>query len=306
MKKSSNVIGIILSILVVIVFFGLEFLLGIERPINKTMEVENLAILMEDIDIERIFRDEKGKEKPQGTRIYNYFAKIGLPREDVDDVVKDKAFKRIIGKYLGSMFVHGVAGTEVVYPTKGEIVNFIHTNYARFKKVTEFPEDYDQEEITRIVNENYKNVKYELDELSKDIKWDKISNVDLLKQIMTTKTILLIGGLVLCIVLLILFRKSLYIWLKWVGIPTIINGLILLTGGFIGKEIIKLFADFSNYDFILNPIVNDILKNMRIFGIIEIVLGIIALVVYFVISKNSKSKKEEPKENKKEETKEEK
>ena len=206
MKKGSNIVGILLSIVVIIAFFVLELMLGVERPVNKTMRVENLSMLMEKINIERIFRDEKGVLKPQGKRIYEYFDKIGLPRDDVDEVVKDKAFKKIIGNYLGTMFVHGVTGTEVVYPTKAELVNFIHKNYDRFQKVTDFPEEYDQEEITRIVNENYKNVKYELDELSKDINWDKIGNVSLIKKIMGTKEILIIGGLVLCIALLIVFR----------------------------------------------------------------------------------------------------
>lgn len=307
MKKSKNVIGIILSILVIIIFFVLELFLGVERPINKTMKVENLSIIMEDIDIERIFRDENGKETAQGTRIYHYFDDIGLPRDDVDEVVKDKTFKKIIGNYLGSMFVSGVTGTEVVYPTKSEIVSFIHKNYSRFKKVTDFPEEYDQEEITRIVNENYKNVKYELDELSKDIKWDKIKNVDLIKTIMTTKTILIIGGLILCIVLLIIFRKSFYIWLKWVSVPTILNGIILFVGGLVGKGIIKALADFTKYDTVLNPIVDTILKNMRIFGIVEIVVGIIALVAYVIIDKakkpvqKEKTKKEEVKEETEEE-----
>ena len=302
MKKGRNIVGIILSILVIIVFFVLEFWLGIERPINKTMEVENLSVIMEDIDIERIFRDENGKEKAQGTRIYNYFKDIGLPREDVDEVVKDKAFKRIIGNYLGSMFINKTMGTGVVYPSKSSIVSFIHKNYDRFMKVTDFPEEYDQEEITRIVNENYKHVKDELDELAKDIKWDKLKNVDLIKTIMTTKTILIIGGLVLCVVLLIIFRKSLYIWLKWVSIPTIINGLILLIGSFIGKGIVNLFADFGSFDYLLDPLVDAILKNMRLFAIIEIALGIVSLITYMALNKVASKPKDKEIEETKEET----
>ncbi len=285
MKKGNNVLGILLSIVVIIAFFVLELMLGVERPVNKTMRVENLSMLMEKINIERIFRDEKGVLKPQGKRIYAYFEDIGLPRDDVDEVVKDKAFKRIIGNYLGTMFVHEVTGTGVVYPTKAELVNFIHNNYNRFQKVTDFPEEYDQEEITRIVNENYKNVKYELDELSKDINWDKIGNVSLVKKIMGTKEILIIGGLVLCIALLIVFRRSPYAWLKWVTIPTILSGLITFTGGVVGKPVIKLFADFTNYEAVLNPIVDDILSNMRHLGLIEMVLGIAAIIVYLIVNK---------------------
>lgn len=290
MKKNLNVISIILSVIVIIVFFTLEFLLGVECPVNKTMEVENLSEIMEEIDIERLFRDENGKEIPMGTRIYGYFDKIGLTRQEVDAVVKDKSFKKIIGNYLGSMFVNSVTGTKVIYPTQSELVNFIHNNYERFKNVTDFPKNYDQAEISKIVNNNYNNVKYELNELAKEIKWDKIPSIDIVKELMTTKTILLIGGLLLCIVLLMIFRKSYYKWLKWVSFPTMLSGAILLIISLVGNRLVNLFVDFGRYDFILDLILNDMLKNMCIFGVLEAVLGVIALFMYHAIKSALKSK----------------
>ncbi len=295
MKKGLNTLCIFLSVIVIIAFFALEFLLGIERPVNKTMEVENLSEIMEEIDIERLFRDENGKETAMGTRIYHYLDDIGLTRVQVDSVVKDKSFKKIIGNYLGSMFMNGVTGTEVIYPKKSELVNFIHRNYKHFQNVSKFPKDYKQSEIEKIVDENYGNVKYELNELAKDIKFDQIEHIDLIKTIMSTKTILIIGGLILCVVLLIALRKSFHRWLKWISIPTIINGAILIVGGFIGKGIINIFANFNKYEFVLNPIIEDILKNMRLFGILEIILGILALIIYVVIDKATKNSKENKK-----------
>ena len=289
MKKNLNVISIILSVIVVIVFFCLEFLLGLEHPINKTMEIENLSEIMEEIDIERIFRDENGNEKAMGKRIYNYFDKIGLSREEVDSVVKDKSFKKIIGTYLGSMFINGVTGAEVVYPSKVSLVNFIHNNYKHFQKVSGFPKDYKQNEIEKIVDDNYSNVKYELEELAKDIKFDEIKNIDILRKIMTSNTMLIIGGLVLCIIFLIILRKSLYVWLKWVSFPTLFNGLILFVISLIGKNFINIFGDTSKFKFLLQPIIENVLQNMRLFGLIEIILAIAAFVIYIVINKSKKT-----------------
>ena len=293
MKSGKNIIGIILSIIVIIAFFGLELLLGIERPINKTMEIENLSEIMEEIDIERIFRDEKGNQTAMGTRIYHYFDDIGLSKAEVDSVVKDKSFKKIIGTYLGTMFMNGINGTEVIYPKKAELVNFIHNNYKHFQKVSGFPKNYKQSEIEKIVDDNYGNVKYELVELSKDIKFDEISHIDLVKKVLSTKTMLIIGGLVLCIILLIIFRASFYRWLKWVSFPTMLSGLILIIGGFVGNRVVNLFVDFDKYEFILSPVITDMFKNMRLFGILEIVLGVIALIIYFIINKVFKKPAEE-------------
>ena len=294
MKKGLNTLGIVLSTIVVLFIFGLEILLGFQRPINKTMKVENLSEIMEEIDIERLFRDENGKETKMGTRIYGYFDKIGLTKDEVDSVVKDKSFKKIIGNYLGSMFMNGISGTEIIYPKKSELVSFIHNNYKRFQNVSGFPKDYKQAEIEKIVNDNYNNVRYELEELSKDIKFDKISHINILKKIVTSKTILIIGGLIFCTILLMIFRKSFYLWLKWISFPTLLSGLLLTIGSFIGNKIINIFVDFSKYDFLLQPIINDVLKNMRLFGICEIVLSLICFTIYIVIkNKKTKIKKEE-------------
>jgi len=291
MKKSLNVIGIILSIFVVIALFFIQILLGVKLPTTRTMEVENLSVIMEEIDIERIFRDENGKEKPMGTRIYHYFDDIGLGREDVDKVVKDKSFKKIIGSYLGTMFMHGIDGTEVIYPTKPELVNFIHKNYNSFQHVTDFPEDYDQEEIERIVSENYSNVKYELDELSKDIKFDEFKEIETVQKILSTKTILLVGGIILCIVLLIVFRHSFYKWLKWVSYPTIISGVIFILAGIIVDKVIASRLNYGQYQFILELIVKNIAKNVAIYGALSLAIGIIFIIIHSVIKKNVKPKK---------------
>ena len=285
MKKTLNVFGVLLSVVVIIALFGLELLLGVKLPTKKTMEVENLSSIMEEIDIEKIFRDEKGNEKPAGTRIYNYFKNIGLPREDVDEVVKDKRFKKIIGNFLATMFMNGIDGTEVVYPSKSELVNFIHNNYNAFQKVTGFEKDYKQEKIEEIVSNNYSNVKYELDELSKDINFDDIVGVDLVTKILSTSTILLIGGVVLCVVLLIIFRHSFYKWLKWASIPTIASGIVCLVVGLLGGYLIIPRIDFGKYEFFLKLIAENIIKNVAIYGALLFGIGLVLLIIHAVIKK---------------------
>ena len=301
MKKGLNALGVLLSIIVIIALLGLELMLGVKLPTKKTMEIENLSSIMEEIDIERIFRDEKGNEKPAGTRIYHYFSDIGLPREDVDEVVKDKSFKKIIGNYLATMFMNGIDGTEVIYPRKSELVSFIHRNYNAFQKVTEFPKDYKQEKIEEIVNDNYGNVKYELEELAKDINFNDIKEVEIVTKILSTSTILLIGGVILCIVLLVIFRHSFYKWLKWASIPTIISGLICLGVGLIGKSLIIPRVNLGKYEFFLKLIAENIIKNVAIYGALLLGLGLVLIIIHAVIKKTVSKKvkitiegKEEP------------
>ena len=307
MKKFLNFIGILLSLVVIIALLALELWLGIKVPIKKTMEVDNLSEIMEKIDIERIFRDEKGNEKAMGTRIYHYFDDIGLSREEVDKVVKDKRFKRIIGNYLGTMFMHKLDKTEVIYPSKAELVDFIHKNYNSFKYVTDFPEDYDQKEIERIVSDNYGNVKYELDELSKDIKFDEIKGFDTVEQIFSIKTIYIIGGIILCVILLVVLRHSFYRWLKWVSVPTFISGAIFIIAGLLCNTLILSRINYGEYSVLVEPVVNSVFNNIIIYGVISIGVGIVMAIIYYVINKIvSKKPKVVEKKEIKEEIKEEK
>ena len=228
MKRS--IISIIVSVITVIVMTLCLMILGLQRPVVKTLEKESMTEIMEKIDIEKIFRDEKGNTTAMGHRIYGYFDEIGLSKEEVDMVVKDKQFKVIIGNYLGTMFLNGITGVEVIYPTKGEIVSFIHNNYARFQNVTGFPKDYKEEKIKEIVNENYTNVKKELDELAKDIKFDQIKNIDLIKKVMGINSWILIIVLMVASIVLILFRNF-YKWLRLSsisGIMSLINTLLVI------------------------------------------------------------------------------
>lgn len=293
MKRSFNVIGIIVSVIAVIVMTVCLMILGFQRPIVKTLEKENLTEVMEKIDIERIFRDEKGNTTKMGYRIYGYFDKIGLSNEEVDMVVKDKKFKVIIGNYLSTMFLNGITGVEVIYPTRGELVSFIHNNYTRFQHVTGFPKDYKEAKITEIVNNNYSNVKKELDELAKDIKFDQIKNIDLLKKVMSINSWLLIGIIIACAVILLLFRK-LFKSLRLASISGFINGIFFLFLGLFGSNLMSSFIDLKDYKSLLEPIIENISKNMLIYGILLIALSIIALVVSFFIK--PKTVKEEIKD----------
>lgn len=297
MKKSFNIIGVIVSIIAVTIMTICLCILGFQKPVVKTFEKENLTEVMEKIDIERIFRDEKGNTTAMGKRIYAYFDNIGLTKEEVDMVVKDKKFKVIIGNYLGTMFLNGITGVEVIYPTKGELVSFIHNNYSRFQNVTKFPKDYKEEKITEIVSDNYSNVKKELDELAKDIKFDQIKHIDLIKKVMGINSWILIIAIIVSFAVLFLFRKV-FKSLRLASIAGFINGILFTLIGLFGSKALGSFFVLKNYETIIEPILQNISKNMLIYGILLLVLSFIMILVsFFIKPKRISSVKEEVKQS---------
>ncbi len=297
MQKVLKVIGVITAAIAMVVLTICLLALGVKKPVEKTFEKESMTEIMEKIDIWKLmYKDGKkgGSPTALGTRVYNYFDNIGLTKEDVDNVVQDKAFKSIIGNYLGTMFMNGITGVEVIYPTKGELVNFLHTNYSRFQNVTGFPKDYREDKITEIVDNNYSNVKKELNEIAKEIKFDQVKHVDLIKKVFSINSWILIGIVIVCLIALILIA-SITRGLRLAGIAGLIAGVIFTIIGLLGSKVIGSFVDFKDYQSVVEPVINSIAKNMLIYGIILLALSVVAIAISFFIKPKTKVEVKEEK-----------
>lgn len=160
------------------------------------------------------------------------------------------------------------------------------------------------DDINKIANTNYtvsdidnaesrENLKKSIKEVYKDIsKDDSKALVDLVTTYGTVtsskSTIYVIGIIVVLIVLLGLINMSPYKWIKPFGIVLAVSG-SLVSIIYLGFNIL--------YDFIINDIKLDISIDTRtilIYGVGEIIAGVVILVVYNVINKIVKNTKVEP------------
>ena len=107
-------------------------------------------------------------------------------------------------------------------------------------------------------------------------------------------TFALIGLIIFCILLLMLFRKSLYKWLLWFYIVTMTVSLIFISLSLLSKTLISLILkeEVTGYAALINPFIDNIAKNLLIYSIVLFALSIIAFVLHYILKKKKSAKKE--------------
>lgn len=107
-------------------------------------------------------------------------------------------------------------------------------------------------------------------------------------------TFALIGLIIFCILLLMLFRKSLYKWLLWFYIVTMTVSLIFISLSLLSKILISLMLkeEVTGYAALINPFIDNIAKNLLIYSIVLFALSIIAFVLHYILKKKKSGKKE--------------
>ncbi|MBQ4634001.1 MAG: hypothetical protein IJB71_01485 [Bacilli bacterium] len=107
-------------------------------------------------------------------------------------------------------------------------------------------------------------------------------------------TFALIGLIIFCILLLMLFRKSLYKWLLWFYIVTMTVSLIFISLSLLSKTLISLILkeEVTGYAALINPFIDNIAKSLLIYSIVLFALSIIAFVLHYILKKKKSGKKE--------------
>lgn len=100
-------------------------------------------------------------------------------------------------------------------------------------------------------------------------------------------TWVLITLIVICILLLMVFRKSLSKWLLWFYIPTMTVALTFLFISFFANKIILsiLTENIREYKGLINPFLSNLSDSLLIYGIVLFILSVIAFVVHLFFKK---------------------
>ena len=111
---------------------------------------------------------------------------------------------------------------------------------------------------------------------------------EIINTVLKTSTLLItIFSLIIIIAILIFVRKNKYKWLIWFYMPSMLTSLIFLTIGLFGNELIlHLLEDkISEYQNFVAPFITNICSIFTIYGIVLLVLSILAFVIYQIFKK---------------------
>lgn len=287
MKKLKNFLGIIGSFVVSIILFVLLIVLGANIAAKNFLKISSFSNIVQKMDFQVIFVDENNKETQTGKRIYDYFSNMGISRKEVNTIIKNEKFKNLFGNYFGSILLKKIQkDTEIVYPTKEELYDFVNDNYTFFENVLKVEEN-DKNGIKTIIYREYDYVHHELEKISKEIIEESIDNEYLNFLLKPILTISLIGGIVVCIILLMIFRRSFYKWLLWFYVPTMTVALTFLFISFFANKIILsiLTENIREYKGLISPFLSNLSDSLLIYGIVLFILSVIAFVVHLFFKK---------------------
>lgn len=169
MKKFLNILGIVASVFAVILLFILEMALGINLATRDFFSAKTMSESVQKMDFQVILVDENNNETETGIKFYRSFEQMGLKKEQVNAILKNNEFKEIFGNYLGTIMLKKFdEKTEINYPTKSELVNFVKENYELLENVLDLKEN-DQSKIEELIDKNYVEIKKELEKLAEEI-----------------------------------------------------------------------------------------------------------------------------------------
>ncbi len=296
MKKVLNGISILISVLISLVLFVLIILLGADIAAKRFLKTTTFSEAVREMEFQVIFLDEENKETETGKRIYDYFDDMGITRDEVNKIIKNDKFKKLFGDYFGSILLKKInAETEIIYPTKEELYDFVNTNYEFFKKVLKVKET-DKEGIRKIIYKEYDYVSLELKTIANELTKEKVESkyLDiLLKPILTWA---LIGGIVVCIILLMLLRRSLHKWLMWFYMPAMTAALTLGFLSLLANKIIVSFLtkNIREYGSLIEPFVGSLSNSLLLYAAVIFVLSIVCYIIHYLCkNKNTEENKKE-------------
>ena len=273
----------VLCIILFVVMFFYLFL----NAFTSTVTSDNVSSLVSSLDIKNVLGEEYINS------LYEESDKNGVDRSIVDGLVNSIEFRELVGKIFGNVIDFMLYDKENDFVTVDEIMSVMEKQIDRITMqmgvVLSNEERNDLlQELEMDANDFVNSMSIE-EELNNEMSTEEIESVRFLFS-GNLQTILLIV-IAIIVLLLVLFRWSIYRFAIWTGITTVIVSGAFAVLGMSIKGIIN--AEFANQ---LNQNVVELL-NKNLFGVINnlslfvFVIGVVQIIYYFIIRKSSQNVK---------------
>ncbi|MBP5694335.1 MAG: hypothetical protein J6X03_02625, partial [Bacilli bacterium] len=235
--------------------------LGIAIPTSEFFTFDTLSQTISEIPIDKIIASDK--EEP---KIYTYLEKIGLSKEKIYTFLDKLKFKNILGENLSSKILNKINNFEIKLPDEDKVTDFIYENLEYLKRIFFFSTT--REDVYSFVHKNYEFINDFLDDISDKMDFSGFENLKSIATLIRKATVYLIEiGLAICLVLLIIFRASLYKCLMWIHAVTLPVAIIFITIGTLGTNLVYAIVEKLRILFLIEPFVTYFTKSMVNYGV---------------------------------------
>ncbi len=271
------------------ILFFLLIALGIAYPASEFFTIDNLSNTISEVPIDKIVNTENGEP-----RIYTYLSKLGLSKEKIYTFLDKIGFKKILGENLGSKILNKINNFKIRIPDENQITDFIYNNLEFLRKIFFF--DVSKEAVYKVVHNNYDFIRDLVDSISEKLDFSGFEGLKKISKFVRKAAVYAIEiGIAICIVLIIIFRASIYKWLMWVHAVTLAVGGIYLAIGSFGQKLIYAIIERLRILFLVEPFSTYFTKSMIKYGIILLIISGFSLLLHtiikIIVKKKEKAKK---------------
>lgn len=256
---------------------------------NKTLLVINIILctmlFTAEIIYLVIFNINNGIKKEE---ILNYInnieAKELLKVTNINDKMENEIDKEIIGKIIETPQIKSYITTTIknIYLgllyneslpdiTSNEIIDLVNNSIDNNIEIT----DIEKQKILELTKE----ISLDIESNVKEIKNNKTSIISFKKLIEKTIPIILIISLIMLIMIITVINKN-YESLLFIGLPTLIAGIIFLLLALSLTGTIKTIEISESTQVLLNKSFPSIIKTLKYTSIIACLIGLIEIIIY--------------------------
>ena len=215
-------------------------------------------------------------------KIYTYLSKIGLTKENIYTFLDKLGFKKILGENLGSRILNKINNFKIILPDENQVTDFIYNNLQFLKKIFFF--EVSRESVYNVVHKNYEFITGLIDSISEKLDFSGFEGLKTIAKYVRKGAVYLIElGIAICVILIIIFRASIYKWLMWVHAVTLPVGILFLTLGTLGSKLIYAIIEKLKILFLVEPFATYFTKSMTKYGIILLVVSISSLILHTIM-----------------------
>lgn len=267
-KPTIIVFSIILSfILFFIEIFYLTFL-----NINKGLKKEEVLNYINNIDIKEIlrttdFHDEIKKE-------------INLDKETIDKIMSSSQIETYIKDNTKQLYLALFYKEETPNITSNDIINLVNNNIDDIIRQSniEITEQQKQEilELTQTLAPN-------IEESIKDIDKVKVEFNNYRKIISSTIPNILLVSIIITSIIIILINKECHDYLLWLGLPTLISGILFLILALSLNGTLNFIQIDNSISITINKWFSSVIKNLTNISTSTVIIGLIPTITYIIL-----------------------
>lgn len=293
MKKVLNVFGVLGAVFLTIVLFVILSVYGIVLNLRFVVSKDGIGDVLNKIDVVETLKTID--DGVMWEDFQDMSTDLNLTEDQLEELVNSEAVKEEFGNILGDL-VASITSEEPYKMTKDDFVQVLDTVIDEYNKVAD--EKIDKADRDAAVNEITDEFIDELNDSLAEVNLVVTATGDDVEAIKLVDYILfgafsfaLLITVIILIVLIVLCRWSVYKWMKYVGIGSLLASAVMLA--------IALFLDFVPINAeemdVLMPFVNAFTSNMYMTALVFFIIYVVLIILERILKKqcNKKALKED-------------